>query len=75
MSSLKNQPQVAMLTIDRACTSSLYTTTYGQVMQEFDCSREVATLGLSTFVLGLAFGPMLLGPVSEVLLTGGLSGD
>ena len=35
-------------------------------MKEFHCSREVATLGLSLFVLGLAFGPMLLGPLSEV---------
>ncbi|KAJ9607902.1 hypothetical protein H2200_007981 [Cladophialophora chaetospira] len=46
-------------------TSSTYTTTYGQLMEEFHCSREVATLGLSLFVLGLAFGPMLLGPLSE----------
>jgi hypothetical protein len=35
-------------------------------MKEFHCSREIATLGLSLFVLGLAFGPMLLGPLSEV---------
>ncbi|KIW67232.1 hypothetical protein, variant [Phialophora macrospora] len=46
-------------------TSSTYTTTYGQLMKEFHCSREIATLGLSLFVLGLAFGPMLLGPLSE----------
>ena len=38
-------------------------------MEEFHCSREVATIGLSTFVLGLAFGPMLLGPLSEVLIS------
>ncbi|OAL32814.1 hypothetical protein AYO20_07771 [Fonsecaea nubica] len=46
-------------------TSSVYTTTYGQLMKEFHCSREIATLGLSLFVVGLAFGPMLLGPLSE----------
>ncbi len=51
---------------DRTCTSSLYTTTYGQIMEEFHCSREIATLGLSLFVVGLAVGPMLLGPLSEV---------
>jgi multidrug resistance protein len=32
---------------------------------EFGNSRIVSTLGLSTFVLGLAFGPMLFSPLSE----------
>lgn len=36
-------------------------------MDEFHVSREVATLGLSTFVIGLAVGPMMLAPLSEVL--------
>lgn len=31
----------------------MYTTTYGQLTQEFGVSREVATLGLSTFIWGL----------------------
>lgn len=48
-----------------ACTSSLYTSTYAQIEAEFGCSRIVATLGLSLFVLGLGIGPMLLGPLSE----------
>ncbi|EXJ88124.1 hypothetical protein A1O1_05052 [Capronia coronata CBS 617.96] len=47
------------------CTSSLYSVTYDQIMDEFHISREVATLGLSTFVLGLAVGPMMLAPLSE----------
>jgi multidrug resistance protein len=34
-------------------------------MAEFDCSRIVATLGLSLFVMGLGLGPMFLGPLSE----------
>ena len=33
--------------------SSIYTSTYGQIVPEFHISREVATLGLSLFVLGL----------------------
>lgn len=33
--------------------SALYTSTYGQLTQEFQVSREAATLGLSLFVLGL----------------------
>lgn len=44
----------------------MYGSIYDQVMQEFHCSEEVATLGLSFFVLGLAIGPMLFGPLSEV---------
>jgi multidrug resistance protein len=32
---------------------------------EFHNVREVSELGLSTFVLGIAFGPMLLSPLSE----------
>ncbi|KAL5627305.1 hypothetical protein BROUX41_003458 [Berkeleyomyces rouxiae] len=46
-------------------TSSIYTSTIQQNMREFDVSREVAVLGLSLFVLGLSFGPMLLSPLSE----------
>jgi multidrug resistance protein len=46
-------------------TSSLYTTTYDGMNEEFGSSRIVATLGLSTFVFGLAAGPMVLGPLSE----------
>ncbi|KAF7858804.1 hypothetical protein EAF04_008847 [Stromatinia cepivora] len=47
------------------CASSMYTSTYAQLEKEFNCSREVATLGLSMFILGLGLGPMLLGPLSE----------
>ncbi|KAL5318914.1 hypothetical protein ACEPPN_013982 [Leptodophora sp. 'Broadleaf-Isolate-01'] len=47
------------------CTSSIYTSTYGQITEEFHCSRIVATLGLSLFIMGLGVGPMLLGPLSE----------
>ncbi|KAI0418628.1 major facilitator superfamily domain-containing protein [Xylaria grammica] len=47
------------------CTSSIYTATYSQMNPEFDQSDIVATLGLSTFVLGIASGPLFLGPLSE----------
>ena len=39
--------------VRRTCTSSMYTTTYSQLMTEFNCSQEVATLGLSFFIWGL----------------------
>ncbi|KAL4779961.1 major facilitator superfamily domain-containing protein [Aspergillus varians] len=38
------------------CTSSIYTTTYGQIAPRFHSSSAVNTLGL---------GPLLLGPLSE----------
>jgi hypothetical protein len=50
----------------RTCTSSIYTSTYAQLTVEFNCSRIVATLGLSLFIMGLGIGPMLLGPLSYV---------
>lgn len=45
--------------------SSMYTATYTQMEAEFGESRIVSTLGLSTFVLGIAMGPMLFSPLSE----------
>ncbi|KAM3451838.1 hypothetical protein MY3296_004985 [Beauveria thailandica] len=45
--------------------SSGYTSTYAQMEKEFGNSRIVSVLGLSLFVLGIAFGPMLFGPLSE----------
>ncbi|TVY81241.1 Efflux pump atB [Lachnellula suecica] len=48
-----------------SCTSSIYAETYAQIMSEFRCSEEVATLGLSIFVVGLALSPMVLAPLSE----------
>ncbi|KAH7494105.1 Efflux pump [Fusarium oxysporum f. sp. matthiolae] len=47
------------------CASSIYTATYTQMNAEFHCSQIVATLGLSTFVLGIALGPVLTSPLSE----------
>ncbi|RAL05066.1 MFS transporter [Aspergillus ibericus CBS 121593] len=47
------------------CTSSMYTVTYDQITKEFNCSRLIATLGLSFFIWGLAVGPLFLGPLSE----------
>ncbi|GFG24461.1 transcription activator of gluconeogenesis acuK [Aspergillus udagawae] len=47
------------------CTSSMYTSTYGQLMKELNCSQIVATLGLSFFIWGLGIGPLFLAPLSE----------
>ncbi|TKA82819.1 hypothetical protein B0A55_01046 [Friedmanniomyces simplex] len=47
------------------CASALYTSTYKQLERDFHISREVATIGLTTFVCGLGLGPMFLSPLSE----------
>ncbi|EPE26385.1 MFS general substrate transporter [Glarea lozoyensis ATCC 20868] len=56
---------VSMGSLLVTCTSSLYTSCYGQLHEEFGNSQEVATLGLSLFVVGLAVGPMMASPLSE----------
>ena len=45
--------------------SAVYTTTYAQLERDFGISREVATVGLTTFVCGLGLGPMIMSPLSE----------
>ncbi|KAL2866390.1 MFS transporter [Aspergillus lucknowensis] len=56
---------LAMGSLCATCTSSMYTVTYDQLTEEFNCSRLVATLGLSLFIWGLGIGPLFLGPLSE----------
>jgi MFS family permease len=46
--------------------SSVYVSGIEGVMQRFKVSQEVATLGLSLFVLGFALGPLIWTPLSEV---------
>ncbi|EDN07136.1 predicted protein [Histoplasma mississippiense (nom. inval.)] len=63
---------IAVLAIGSVCVtsaSSLYTMTYAQLMEEFNCSLIVATLGLSLFILGLGLGPLVLAPLSENIET------
>ncbi|KAK3292757.1 major facilitator superfamily domain-containing protein [Chaetomium fimeti] len=51
---------IAITSVGSFCVtnaSASYTATYAQMNEEFDNSRLVATLGLSTFVLGIALGP------------------
>jgi hypothetical protein len=44
-------------------TSSAYSESAIQVMQEFDISTEVFIVGISLFVLGFAIGPVLWAPL------------
>lgn len=57
---------VAIATLAVSFVSSAYTGAIDQILKEFGCSQEVATLGVSLFVLGFAIGPLLWAPLSEL---------
>ncbi|PMD13199.1 hypothetical protein NA56DRAFT_712380 [Hyaloscypha hepaticicola] len=47
--------------------SSIYAPAIPDIMRDFTVSEVVATLPLTTYVLGLSFGPMLSAPISEMM--------
>ena len=51
---------LAYTTIVSAFTSSIFSTATQVVAQDFGVSNEVGLLGLSFYVLGFAFGPLLV---------------
>ena len=46
--------------------SSVFSTTVFVTAAEFDVDAEIMLLGVSLYVLGFAFGPLIFGPLSEV---------
>ncbi|RHZ44406.1 MFS transporter [Aspergillus thermomutatus] len=57
---------MAWATLAVSLVSSAYTGGMEQIMQQFHVGTEVATLGVSTFVLGFAIGPLVFAPMSEL---------
>lgn len=57
---------VAVATLAVTLLSSAYTGGLAEIMMQFDIGREVATLGVSLFVLGFAIGPLFWAPLSEL---------
>ncbi|KAH8426311.1 MFS transporter [Aspergillus melleus] len=57
---------VAIATLAVALVSSAYTGGVAEIEKEFGIGSEVATLGVSLFVLGFAVGPLLWAPLSEM---------
>jgi multidrug resistance protein len=57
---------MALTTLAVALVSSAYSGGIVQIIEQFDISQEVATLGISLFVLGFAIGPLLWAPLSEL---------
>ncbi|KAE8350542.1 major facilitator superfamily domain-containing protein [Aspergillus coremiiformis] len=58
---------VAFATFGVSLASSAYAGGIQEVVQQFDLDQEVATLGVSLFVLGFAIGPLVWAPVSELV--------
>ncbi|OCT45790.1 putative transporter mfs2 [Cladophialophora carrionii] len=57
---------VAFAALAVAFVSTAYTASIEQLNEEFRSSQEVATLGVSLFVLGFSIGPLLWAPLSEL---------
>ncbi|KAI4722043.1 synaptic vesicle transporter [Aureobasidium sp. EXF-10727] len=57
---------VSVATLAVAFVSSAYTGGLREVMQQFDTSQLIVTLGVSLFVLGFAIGPLMWAPMSEI---------
>ncbi|KAJ5664458.1 hypothetical protein N7507_005189 [Penicillium longicatenatum] len=57
---------VAIATLAVALVSSAYTGGVLQIEEQFGIGEEIATLGVSLFVLGFAVGPVLWAPMSEL---------
>lgn len=58
---------VAFATFAVSLSSSAYAGGISEVLKDLDVSQEVATLGVSLFVLGFAVGPLLFAPLSELI--------
>lgn len=54
------------MTATIAFCSSIHTAAISSIAEDLNCSRTVATLGVSTFLLGFASGPLIFAPLSEV---------
>ena len=55
-----------LMTFSVSFASSIWATTMFVTADEFGVSSEVMLLGLSLYILGFAFGPLIFGPMSEV---------
>ncbi|KAE8167779.1 major facilitator superfamily domain-containing protein [Aspergillus tamarii] len=54
------------MTATVAWCSSIYTAALPDIMRDLGCSQIVATLGVTTFLLGFGFGSLLFAPLSEI---------
>ncbi|RDW71652.1 hypothetical protein BP5796_07686 [Coleophoma crateriformis] len=57
---------MAVATLSVSFCSSAFAGGLKEIIDEFHASQELATLGLSFFVLGFALGPLVFAPMSEL---------
>ena len=57
---------IVIMTATITFCSSIHSAAIGGVTRSFDCSKTVATLGVTTFLIGFATGPLLFAPLSEI---------
>ncbi|UNI18424.1 hypothetical protein JDV02_004694 [Purpureocillium takamizusanense] len=57
---------VTLMTAIVAFCSSIHTAAITAIANDLNCSITVSTLGVSTFLLGFASGPLIYAPLSEV---------
>lgn len=55
----------ALLTFTVTFSSSIFSVAINPVAEEYDIGTVTSTLGVSLFLLGFVFGPILFGPMSE----------
>ncbi|EYE97665.1 MFS transporter [Aspergillus ruber CBS 135680] len=55
----------SFITLAVSLVSSAYSGGISQIVTDFNASEEIAILGVSLFVLGFAFGPLIWAPLSE----------
>ncbi|KAK5100352.1 hypothetical protein LTS08_005101 [Lithohypha guttulata] len=58
---------MSLCTLTATLCSSIFSSTIVVTAQEFDTSETVMLLGVSLFVGGFSFGPLLWGPMSELV--------
>ncbi|KAK7031717.1 MFS general substrate transporter [Favolaschia claudopus] len=62
--------EISLLTFSVYIGSAIYTSSIPGLMQEFDVSLVIATLGLTLYVLGYGMGAMFFTPLQELPLLG-----
>ncbi|KAI0129777.1 major facilitator superfamily domain-containing protein [Xylariales sp. AK1849] len=58
--------QICLLNFSVYIPSSIYVPGESSIMNDFDVSEIIATLGLSFYTIGYGLGPMLWSPMSEI---------
>lgn len=57
---------VVFMTATIAFCSSIHTAAIPAIAKDLSCSSTVATLGVTTFLLGFGTGPLIFAPLSEI---------